>query len=253
MAQIASIHSFRRGTGKTTIAASLAALLAMDEQRVCFIDTDLKTPSAHLLFGLSDQAIVYSLEDYLQGKCKIKEAVYDLSPNLNLVGRGHIFLVPAKAITKSEEAAHLLHSNYRPDLLGEGCRTLIEHLNLDVIIFDVHAGITEETIIPTAICHTLYIILRPDQQDYQGTAIMIDVARRLNVPDVRLIVNEVPPSMNPTEVQAEVERVYQSQVVAILPHTEEMMLLASRGVFALHYPNHPLTNKVRKIAAELAV
>jgi MinD-like ATPase involved in chromosome partitioning or flagellar assembly len=36
------------------------------------------------------------------------------------------------------------------------------------------------------------IILRLDHQDFQGTAVTIDVARKLNVPDMVLVVNKVP-------------------------------------------------------------
>ena len=32
-------------------------------------------------------------------------------------------------------------------------------------------------------------VLRPDHQDYQGTAVTLEVARRLNVPDLFLVVN----------------------------------------------------------------
>jgi MinD-like ATPase involved in chromosome partitioning or flagellar assembly len=41
------------------------------------------------------------------------------------------------------------------------------------------------------------IILRPDQQDFQGTAVAVDVARKLRVQEMRLVVNNVLPSSDP--------------------------------------------------------
>ena len=48
----------------------------------------------------------------------------------------------------------------------------------------------EETLLSVATSDIVIIVLRPDQQDFQGTAVTVDVARRLAVPSVRLIVNK---------------------------------------------------------------
>ena len=61
MPKIISLHSFRRGTGKSNLVASLAALLAAEGQRVGAIDTDLQSPSLHILFGLGEGDIGHSL------------------------------------------------------------------------------------------------------------------------------------------------------------------------------------------------
>jgi len=34
--------------------------------------------------------------------------------------------------------------------------------------------------------------MRPDQQDYQGTSVTVEVARKLDVPRLLMIVNKVP-------------------------------------------------------------
>jgi hypothetical protein len=40
-------------------------------------------------------------------------------------------------------------------------------------------------------------------------------------------------------------------VAAVLPHSDEMMILASGGIFAIQYPNHPITEKLKVITAKL--
>ncbi len=64
----------------------------------------------------------------------------------------------------------MLREGYDVGLLNDGFQSLIEELNLDVLRIDTHPGLNEETLLSIAISDTLLIILRPDQQDYQGTS-----------------------------------------------------------------------------------
>ena len=122
-------------------------------------------------------------------------------------------------------------------------RDLVETLNLDALMIDTHPGLNEETLLSIAISDVLLIILRPDQQDYQGTGVTVEVARKLNVPHMLLVVNKVPSVFNPADVKAQIEKTYNVEVAAVLPHSDEMMALASSGIFVLRYPNHPVTQQ----------
>jgi MinD-like ATPase involved in chromosome partitioning or flagellar assembly len=66
-----------------------------------------------------------------------------------------------------------------------------------------------------------------------------------------LIVNKTPPAFDSIEVRQRVEQTFQCEVAAILPHSEEMMNLASSGIFVLRYPEHPLTAQYKEIALKL--
>ena len=69
MSKIVSVHSFRGGTGKSNTTANVAAILASQGKRVGVIDTDIQSPGIHILFGLKEEDIKHSLNDYLWGKC----------------------------------------------------------------------------------------------------------------------------------------------------------------------------------------
>jgi MinD-like ATPase involved in chromosome partitioning or flagellar assembly len=56
---------------------------------------------------------------------------------------------------------------------------------------------------------------------------------------------------NFADVQKRVEQTYHSEVAAVLPHSDEMMALASAGIFSLHYPDHPVTNSLKQVADKL--
>jgi septum site-determining protein MinD len=249
MAKIISIHSFRGGTGKSNTTANVAALLAAEGQRVGVVDTDIQSPGIHVLFGLAGKEISHALNDYLWGKCDIQETAHDVTPNLGVDIKGRVFLIPSSI--KPGEITRVLREGYDAQLLTHGFRRLIEELGLDVLMIDTHPGLGEETLLSIVISHTLAIILRPDQQDYEGTGVTVEVARPLEVPRMVLIVNKVPSVFDSAAVKAQVEQTYNCPVAAVLPHSDEMMALASGGIFALHYPDHPVTTALKQAAASL--
>jgi MinD-like ATPase involved in chromosome partitioning or flagellar assembly len=251
MSKIISVHSFRGGTGKSNTTANLAALLAGMGKRVGVVDTDIASPGIHVLFCLTEDQLIHSLNDYLWGKCGIEQTAHDVSASLGLKGEGKVYLVPSSI--RAGEIARVLREGYDVGLLNDGFRDLVKALKLDVLMIDTHPGLNEETLLSIAISDVLIIVLRPDQQDYQGTGVTVEVARRLGVPEMLLVVNKVPSAFAPAEVRARVESAYHAPVAAVLPHSDEMMTLASAGVFVSRYPDHPITAALRQVAQRLDV
>jgi MinD-like ATPase involved in chromosome partitioning or flagellar assembly len=249
MAKIISVHSFRGGTGKSNTTANISVLLAAEGRRVGVIDTDIQSPGIHVLFGLEETAMTHSLNDYLWGKCEIEQTAHDVTAGLGAGFGGRIFLIPSSI--KAGEIAKVLREGYDVGLLNEGYHRLVEELNLDVLMIDTHPGLNEETLLSIAISDALAILMRPDQQDYQGTSVTVEVARKLEVPRMLLIVNKVPTIYDPAEIKARMQQTYNCEVAAVLPHSDEMMILASAGIFALRYPDHPVTAAYRQVAARL--
>jgi septum site-determining protein MinD len=248
-APIIAIHSFRGGTGKSNIAANLAALLAMDGRRVGIVDTDVQSPGVHVLFGLDETQVDRSLNQYLWGKSGIDEVAHDVT---NVVGEsvtGKVFLVPSSI--RAEEIARVLRESYNVGRLNNGFQDLIKALSLDILLVDTHPGLGQETLLTIAVSDVLLLMLRPDQQDYQGTGVTVRVARQLDTPRMLMVVNKVPAAFDAEEVRMQVEQTYACEIAAVLPHVEEMMTLASAGLFVLRYPDHPVTDALRRVAASL--
>ena len=250
MATIVSIHSFRGGTGKSNTTANLAVVLAAQGRRVGVIDTDIQSPGIHVLFGLAGEEITASLNDFLWHGRNIEEAARDVTPDGGAPGGGKVFLIPSSI--KPGEITRVLREGYDAQRLTHGLRRLVDSLRLDVLMIDTHPGLNEETLLSLVISHALLIVMRPDQQDYEGTGITVKVAQGLQVPRMLLVVNKTPPALDPAAVKAKVERAYGCEVAAVLPHSDEMMTLASEGIFALRYPDHALTDLYRRVAAALA-
>ena len=247
---IISVHSFRGGTGKSNISANVAAQLAKRGNRVGVIDTDIGSPGIHVLFGMDEESIDKSLNDYLFGRCTIEEAAYNVSAKIGkgevFVMGGDLYLIPASI--RAGDITKVLKEGYDFNVLNDGFRDLLERLKLDYLIIDTHPGLNEETLLSIAISDLLFIILRPDQQDFQGTAVTVDVAERLEVPYLYLIINKALSRYDFDALEKEVVETFGNPVATILPLSEDVAGLQSSDIFSLRYPEHPFSQGIIRVA-----
>jgi MinD-like ATPase involved in chromosome partitioning or flagellar assembly len=242
--RIVSIHSFRGGTGKSNSTANVAVLLARQGLRVGVIDTDIQSPGIHVLFECDPADIKHALNDFLWGRCSIEDAAIDVT---EIAARdldadafaGKLFLVPSSL--DAGDIARVLREGYDAGLLGKGLRDLVRALDLDYLLIDTHPGVNEETLLSIAISDLFLLLLRPDAQDFQGTAVTLELARRLGVEEIKVILNKVPPGIDVGGLKARVESAYEVPVIAILPLSHDVARLASAGVFVTRFPDHPWT------------
>ena len=254
MSQIISIHSFRGGTGKSNLTAKLSALLAKAGNRVGVIDTDIQSPGVHVIFALKPSDVKLALNDYLWGRCRIEEAAYDVTAAAigrfdESAARPRLFLIPSSVNTG--EIAQILRGGYDIGKLNDGIHELVSALDLDYLLIDTHPGVNEETLLSIAVSDRLLLVMRPDSQDFQGTAITAELARKLDVREMFIILNKIPAGMDREFLLQQVESAYGAPVLAMLPLSIEMATLASSGLFALRFPDHPLTLELMKIAKRL--
>jgi MinD-like ATPase involved in chromosome partitioning or flagellar assembly len=246
--KIIAIHSFRGGTGKSNTTANLAATLAGRGHRVGVVDTDIQSPGIHILFGVQGDRVEVSLNDYLWHGRPIEQTAMDVTP---AALAGKIFLIPSS--TKPGEITRALRQGYDAKRMTAGFRDLIDTLRLDALLIDTHPGLNEETLLSLVISHSVVVVMRPDHQDYEGTGIAIKVARGLKVPNLILVVNKAPASLDPSALAQRLSQVYDAEVAAVLPHTDEMMELASQDIFSLRFPGHPLSAQFTAIADRIGL
>jgi septum site-determining protein MinD len=251
MPTIVSVHSYRGGTGKSNLTAHLASSIAQLGKRVAVIDTDVQSPGLHVLFGMDVHTLGLTLNDYLRGRCSIEQAAQDVTAKLGpgAAPGGALYLVPSSI--KAGEITRVLREGYEVNLLTDGFRTLIKTLRLDYLFIDTHPGLNEETLLSITISDILVLILRPDQQDLQGTAVTIEVARKLKMKQLLLVVNKVLPKLDFVSLRQQVEAAYAAPVAGVLPVSEEMMELGSAGLFSVAFPDDPYSQGVREIAAQI--
>ena len=249
MAKIIAIHSFRGGTGKSTITSNLAAYLASLGNRVLIIDTDIKSPGVHAIFGLHEDSLQCTFNDYLTGDCTAEEIVYDVSEQAKLK-QGNLFLTPSSI--EYGDIANTLISKYSYKLLKKAFDELIEKFKLDYLIVDTHPGINEETLLAAEMSDAFLIIVRPDNQDYQGAKVSTEIAKKLNI-NSYIILNKVHAKMNKKEIVKYVEDVFGFPVIGTIPFSEDVLLSESKHVFYKKKPRHPFSKEIKKIISEVLI
>ncbi len=253
MTRIVSTHSYRGGTGKSNITANVAALLAERGHRVGVVDTDIHSPGIHVLFGVDPSAIRFTLNDYLWGRCAVEDAAVDVTDaalgDRPRTGTGKVLLVPSSM--RTGEIARVLKEGYEVDLLNDGFHALCERLRLDYLLIDTHPGVNDETLLSIAISDCLLLVLRPDHQDYQGTAVTLELARRLEVPQLLLVVNKALAAFDAKALAEQISLAYRSPVAAVLPLTEDLVRLGSAGVLSAQMPDCAYVRGLRGVVDQL--
>src|SRR5947199_7962751 len=137
---------------------------------------------------MSQQQEGLTLNDYLYGRCSIEQAVHDVTSKVgsDQTTQGALFLLPASI--KAGEITRMLREGYEVNLLTDGFRKLMKTLRLDYLFIDTHPGLNEETLLSLFISDILVLILRSNQQDFQGTAITLQLPRKLQMKKIQLMI-----------------------------------------------------------------
>jgi MinD-like ATPase involved in chromosome partitioning or flagellar assembly len=243
MPNVISIHSFTQGTGKTQVAANLAVLIAGKGYRVGVVEANVQAPGMEYLFDLNEPQ--YYLNDYLLGRCSIQDAIQDCG---HVVENGVLFVAAANA--RFIDTVQLTGTNFPMELLQQGVETFQKLYNLDLVLVDAPSGIDERTLYMIGTATAIGFVMLLDQREYQGVATAIEVARKLESARIAMLVNDVSPTFSEDQVKSEIEHTYKCPAF-ILPHADELLAMAGKGVFVLQYPLHPLTAAFRRAATSL--
>ncbi|MEG0307076.1 MAG: CpsD/CapB family tyrosine-protein kinase [Clostridium sp.] len=93
--KILQITSALQGEGKSTVAGNLALSFSETGHKVLVIDCDLRRPSLHRKFGVSNSL---GLTDCLMDRTKTAEAIQFYSPRLSVIAAGTIPPNPAEIL-----------------------------------------------------------------------------------------------------------------------------------------------------------
>ena len=178
MKQVITFHSYKGGTGKTTLAANLAALLAKKGNNVCIVDIDVYAPSLHAYFGdIVQNKIKNTLNDYIVGACGVDDLLVQVTPIVQLSDNG----------SQSGKIIGCFSSPKREDILKiEGVKEdknrmnmlkrfinfreeLIEKNDIDYVIMDSSPGIRFWAINALALSDIVFLTLKMGDMDFGGT------------------------------------------------------------------------------------
>ncbi|MEU7728649.1 MinD/ParA family protein [Streptomyces sp. NPDC040724] len=244
MARTIVVHSHRGGTGKSSVLANLALLIAAGGRRVGVVDTDIQSPTLDLLFRLGPGP---SLADYLLGRCEIEATAQHAGGGFG-PGPGGLYVVPAR--TGTAALREIMTSGYDVGLLPEGFDRLAEHYALDVLLLDTHAGLNNESVTAMASADVLMIMARADRIDLSGVEETIALAGRLTCRRI-LVLSMAPEGIDRENARRRAEEVYGAPLAGILPYSPEMAALYGERIFADAHPGHPLVGEFHTIISAL--
>lgn len=180
MPQCIAFHSYKGGTGKTTIASNLAVLLAAKGSSVALIDVDVYAPSLQAYFEHTPSKW---LNDFLSDNATLQEVMIEMtsvvSNSLEISSlldsiKGKLWVAysnPQKEAIYSLEAGKT--TNTPPiQLLRRFIKLredLITEYDCDYIIMDTSPGIRYWSINSLAIADILLLTLKFGDLDIEGT------------------------------------------------------------------------------------
>lgn len=145
IAPVVAITSGKGGVGKTSVAANLAAALALKRQRVLAIDADVGLANLDLLFGVKP---VYTLADFFSGKAPLDEII-------TMTPQGVLFLPGANGV---QEMTAL--SGAQKLALSGALENLSRRVNL--VIIDTCSGISDAATYFATVAQEIVVVVTPE-------------------------------------------------------------------------------------------
>ena len=288
MTKCIALHSYKGGTGKSTISSNLSASLAKKGLTAVLLDVDVYAPSLQDYFQWQPKK---SINDYLFENANIDEVIHDLSPVLNKFpsndgeqsdsSKGKL-LVAFSSTSKDE--IYKLDGAVRQEgskiqllrkflMLRE---EIVSKYNADFVIIDTSPGIRYWSINSLAIADTILLSLKLDGIDLKGTRLLAreiyDSLTKLGTKSYLLLNRAagycLPPNLA-GEQTSSMQEMYnntvdnQSTVISKLnadigmdtilsiPCYCDIQFDSNEFLTALRYPNHPFAGKIDALIEKL--
>jgi chromosome partitioning protein len=271
-ARCIAFHSYKGGTGKTTIAANLSALLASKGYKVALLDLDVYAPSLHTYFEKTPKKWI---NDLFLDDAKVDDIMLDVTSEIvkgSADSKGKLWLAfsnPDKeAIYRLEgsagkQSSPKLHTLRKFIELREH---LISGYQCDYILIDTSPGVRFWSINSLAISDILLLTLKFGELDIVGTKkIANEIYSSFTELGAKsfLLLNRVAgyciphaheqmhQTAEPKYDESDFEKKFSNEaglsVVTSIPCYCDIQFLRKEFLTVLHYPEHPFAKKLERL------
>ncbi len=257
-----ALHSYKGGTGKTTLISNLAAFFAKSGMRVCLLDFDLYAPSLTIYFRKTPRLYLNNL---LSGEAEISDVLVDLSPELGLDGKLFVgFSSPGKEDVRDIEIKHEMKwqlAALRRFLSAKN--QLFEEYKIDYLFLDTSPGIRYWSINTLATADILMLILKDNDVDIEGTKKMVtdiyDSLRKFGS-NYFIVLNKVAGAFPTNEysfredekaLKEDLEKSMGTKIVGSIPCFCDIQFSRHEFLFAIEQPDHPFSKKLTTLAERI--
>src|SRR5699024_2731988 len=174
MGEAIVITSGKGGVGKTTTTANVGTALALMNQKVCLIDTDIGLRNLDVVMGLENR-IIYDIVDVIQERCQLKQALIQDKRFESLS------LLPA-AQTSDKSAVK-----------KEGMLDILQELkqDYDYIVMDGAAGIERGVQNALAGAEHAIIVTTPEKSSVRDADRVIGLIEQQEIERPRIVINRI--------------------------------------------------------------
>ncbi len=265
-----AFHSYKGGTGKTTLIANLAALYAAKGMNVCLLDFDLYAPSLGMYFRKKPTTHLNNLLggklDQASGEVDASSLLTDMSSDLGLKGKLLLgFSSASKEDINEIEFQHDQKWQLKAIKRFQSFRNqLFEDHDVEFLFLDTSPGIRYWSINALAVANMLFLVMKTSDMDIEGTKRMVndiyDVLTRYGKSKYFIILNKVPDLSNSKELYGglteltwagELQKDIGTQVVGSVPCFCDIQFSRHEFLFAVKNPDHPFSKRVVDLAERI--
>jgi MinD-like ATPase involved in chromosome partitioning or flagellar assembly len=255
MGKIIAVHSYKGGTGKTSLSVNLAATYARKGKKVCLMDLDFRAPSLHAIF--KKQNLDYWLNDYLNGICEIDKVLVDVT---NDHGNGGKLLV-ALANPSTEAIRDMTAKDRKWEMKALGRllslrSSILNDLDLDYLILDTSPGLQYSSINAIVTADVVLVVTSLDASDINGSQRMTSELYDLFEKKTGILINKVIADYLSSEAEQKkfnkyIKSLHSLPVLATIPCFCEVLRAAGDFIFTEERPEHPFTETLENLAAKV--
>ena len=255
MGKIIAIHSYKGGTGKTSLSVNLAATYARRGKKVCLMDLDFRAPSLHVLF--KDYKAEYWLNDYLNGVCEIDKVLIDASRDHGNGGK----LMVALANPSTEAIRDMTAKDRKWEMKALGRllslrSSILNDGDFDYLLFDTSPGLQYSSINAIVSADLALVVTSLDASDINGSQRMTSELYDLFEKKTGILVNKVVADhLSSKEEQKKfnnyIKSVHTLPILATIPCYCEVLRAAGNFIFSEEKPEHPFTKTIDELATTI--
>jgi MinD-like ATPase involved in chromosome partitioning or flagellar assembly len=255
MGKIIAVHSYKGGTGKTSLSVNLAATYARKGKKVCLMDLDFRAPSLHAIF--KKQNLDYWLNDYLNGICEINKVLVDVTKDHG--NDGKLYVALANPSTEAIRDMTAKDRKWEMKALGRllSLRSaLLNDMDLDYIIFDTSPGLQYSSINAIVTADVVLVVTSLDASDINGSQRMTTELYDLFEKKTGILLNKVIAEYLSSEKEQKkfnkyIKNIHSLPVLATIPCFCEVLRAAGDFIFTEERPDHPFTETLEELATKV--